>query len=268
MKVNFLKLHGLGNDFILIDETGNEVIPENLKGEFSARKCDRHTGIGADGTLFLGDSREGVEFRIFNSDGSEAEMCVNGLRCAALALSLRLGQDGDVVLNTRAGPVDARVIEMTGDIEGIVELSTRMDPEYLGEMEVKAGGRKLLYHIVDVGNPHAVTFLDEDLESFDVEGVGHAMQDHVAFQPRGTNTEFVRIEGPGRLTMRVHERGACETQACGSGAIAAATASQTLYPETRRWSVRMPGGSLEIEVGDRTKVTGPATLAFEGSTYF
>ncbi len=269
-KVEFLKLHGLGNDFVLIDETGSEVVEEDRKSSFCSQKCNRNRGIGADGVLFLRREDHGVQFRIFNADGSEAETCVNGLRCAALALHLRLweGQEKSFNILTAGGTVRAKIVDMVNDLEAIVELEMDDMPLYQGFRKVEAAGTALIYHLIDVGNPHAVTFIDGDLGSIDVEGIGHAMEYHDQFSPQGINTEFVRMDEPGKLNMRVHERGACETQACGSGAMAAARAANELNPDYDQWTVEMPGGKLDIILGDRTSVRGPAALAFEGRTYF
>lgn len=264
--LEFFKLHGLGNDFILIDERSDEAVPESQKEAFSRRFCDRHRSIGGDGVIFLGPHEEGVSFRIFNSDGSEADMCVNGLRCASLALRLRLDPEGgdETKIFTRGGPVTAKILDLEKDSEGLVELHTRFSARYQGRKWIEAGGRRLEYHLVDVGNPHAVTFLEEDVSAFDVEGVGHAVEYHREFQPERVNAEFVNRIESGRLKMRVHERGACETLACGSGAIAAAKAAETLEPSTRKWVVQMPGGSLEVIIGDQVTVRGEAALSFEG----
>ncbi len=269
-EIKFLKLHGLGNDFVLVDERKKRLIPESRKREFSIRFCERHVGIGADGVLFLGQHGGQVTLRIFNADGSEAEMCVNGVRCAALALRLRLDYGGgpEVEMRTKGGVVRAKVLSLTSDLEGVVQVQTYFTPRYLGRKMVDAGGRILEYHLVDVGNPHAVTFLEEDVGEFDVEGVGHSLELHDVFQPEGVNAEFVNVVARGRLRMRVHERGVCETLACGSGAIAAATAAGWLNPERKMWVVEMPGGSLEVETGQNTSLIGPATVAFEGRLWF
>lgn len=265
MQVPFLKLHGLGNDFVLLDETSEEVIPEGKKEGFAQRFCDRHTGIGADGVIFIGKKGSVVTFRIFNADGSEAEMCVNGIRCASLALRLRLATDlGDTVeMLTPGGTVTTRVLHL-GKSEGMIEVETLFAPRYEGRRTIAAGGREIEYHLVNVGNPHAVAFVDEDLPSLDVEGIGHEMEQHEAFAPDGVNTEFVNLVEPGRLRMRVHERGACETRACGSGAIASATVAGRIWPGQPSWAVEMPGGTLDIILGRRTLVRGPAALVYEG----
>jgi diaminopimelate epimerase len=264
--LDFLKLHGLGNDFILIDEREGERVPEASKPSFAARSCDRHMGVGADGVLFLGPHEGGVSFRILNSDGSEAEMCVNGIRCAALALRLRLDPEApdETCILTPGGLVKTRVLSLDSGIGGMVEVETYFDPKYQGTKKIPVGGTQFEWHLVNVGNPHAVTFLEQDLEDLDVEGIGHALEHHDEFQPEGVNAEFVNQTGPGALRMRVHERGACETMACGSGAIASATAARQLDPSQGEFEVTMLGGPLQIEFGDKTIVRGPAALVFEG----
>jgi len=266
--VDFIKLHGLGNDFVLIDETDGAVLPEEGRADLAIRLCDRHTGVGGDGVLFIGRRGETISFRIFNADGSEAEMCVNGIRCAALALRLRLAPElGDrVEIRTKGGSVRTEIIDIHG-YTGTVRVETQFDPRYLGSREINAGGVTLNYHLVDVGNPHAVAFIEEPVSQMDVETVGHSMEHHEEFRPDGVNTEFVNVIEPGRLRMRVHERGACETQACGSGAIASATAASQLHESQTSWVVEMLGGSLDVELGERTVVTGSAVLVFQGKAH-
>jgi diaminopimelate epimerase len=262
--MDFLKLHGLGNDFVLLDELEGEKIPEGDREGLAIRLCDRHTGIGGDGVLFIGRKDGQVSFRIFNADGSEAEMCVNGIRCAALALKLRLAPElGDEVeISTKGGNVKTEVKELSGNTS-TVQVQTYFDPKYLGHKEIEVEGVSLDYHLVNVGNPHAVAFVEEPVSEVAVEKIGHALEHHEEF-PEGVNTEFVNRIAPGRLRMRVHERGACETQACGSGAIASATAASQLESSQNSWVVEMLGGPLNIEFDDRTIIEGPATLVFEG----
>jgi len=268
IRVDFLKLHGLGNDFILIDERSGTRIPEAMKSDFAVRCCDRHRGVGADGVLFVGAHGEGVSLRIFNADGSEAEMCINGIRCVSLAMRLRLDpRRHETEIATPAGTVRTKVLELESKLEGTVEALTNIRPRYEGRKRIRAGGRALVYHLVNVGNPHAVTFLNQDISSIDVEGIGHALEHSTDFSPDGVNAEFVNRIASGCLRMRVHERGACETQACGSGAIAAAVAAQQMEPSQNGWLVKMPGGPLEVVLGKQTVIRGPAALSFEGRTY-
>ena len=265
--LDFLKLHGLGNDFVLIDEMKGDEVPESGKSALAVQLCDRHRGVGGDGVLFIGRSDDGISFRIFNADGSEAEMCVNGIRCAALALRLSLAPElGDEVeISTRGGTVKTKIVELAGNA-GTVQVETGFDPRYLGQREIEAGGVTLNYHLVSVGNPHAVAFMEDPVSEIDVEGVGHALEHHEEF-PEGVNTEFVNLIGSGRLRMRVHERGACETQACGSGAIASATAASRQEQSRRIWTVEMLGGPLTIELGERTVIRGPAVFVFQGKVH-
>ncbi len=267
--VDFLKVHGLGNDFILIDERAGEQVDEAEKSDFALRCCDRHTGVGADGVLFVGPRDKGVSLRIFNADGSEAEMCINGIRCVSLALHLRLdpGRPDKIDIATPAGIVRTKIIEPRNELEATVEAVTDIRPRYEGRRRITAGGRALVYHLVNVGNPHAVTFVNRNVSSIDVEGIGHALEHHDDFKPGGINAEFVNRISSGNLRMRVHERGACETLACGSGAIAAAVAARQMEPSQAEWRVQMPGGSLEVVLRRQTVIRGPAALSFEGRTY-
>jgi len=266
--VDFLKLHGLGNDFILIDERAEQRVPEAVKSQFAIRCCDRHRGVGADGVLFIGPHDDGVSFRIFNADGSESGMCINGIRCVSLAMRLRLDPEGpdEIDIATPVGIVRTKVLELN-ELEGTVEAATSIRPRYEGWKRITAGRRARAYHLVNVGNPHAVTFVNRDVSLIDVEGIGHALEHSDDFKPDGVNTEFVNRISSGHLRMRVHERGACETQACGSGAIAAAVAAREMEPSQSEWRVEMLGGALDVVLRKGTVVRGRAALSFEGRTH-
>ena len=267
--IPFLKLHGLGNDFVLIDETKGEIVSESEKAEFAVRACSRHFGIGADGVLFVAREQDGLNMRVLNPDGSEAEMCVNGIRCTALANHIRISpkQAAETKIRLLGGEVSTRIVMMVDPYTGVVEIRTSFSPRFLGKKVVCAEGLEYEYHLVDVGNPHAIAFIDQDVDQFDVERVGHAVGNHGVFKPEGTNVEFVNMGQDGLLKMRVHERGACETLACGSGAIATAFAAHRLQKEIDRFVVRMPGGDLEVRFEEDVVVTGRASLVFEGEAH-
>ncbi|MBU7004369.1 MAG: diaminopimelate epimerase, partial [Theionarchaea archaeon] len=180
--LEFIKLHGLGNDFVLINEIDGDRFPEADRAKLASRLCDRHAGIGGDGVLFIGRRDGEMTFRIFNADGSEAEMCVNGIRCAAIALKLKLAPEiGDEVeISTRGGKVKTEVRELSGNT-GTVQVQTYFDPKYLGHKVIEVEGVSLDYHLVNVGNPHAVAFVEESVSEVAVEKIGHALEHHEEF---------------------------------------------------------------------------------------
>ena len=272
MPLEFLKMHGLGNDFIVIDERKETKVRNADKADFARKYCERRFSIGADGVLFLGKSKVvDTKMRIFNSDGSEAETCVNGLRCVALALFKVGNYSGkkNFDIDTPVGLVHAVVEPISPNLAnvGIEVLGKR---KYLGKDELCAIDRSFEYHSVNVGNPHVVIFLEEPLEDFEVEKYGHAIEYHKKFQHDRTNTEFVNFSSSNKLKMRVHERGACETKACGSGSLAVVIAScEAGYSKKNEWiSVEQPGGVLHALYGDELKLKGPAEISFCGRLEF
>lgn len=301
MEIAFSKIHGLGNDFIAINELNKEIIKD--KGGFAKRFCDRHFGVGADGVLFLCKSNKAFllpqkaslqterfarprkallskvgkkvlrtkadfRMRIFNSDGSEAENCVNGLRCVALQRFL-LGKKKKkkYSIETLAGLVNATIISFAKN-SGLVEIGFLGKKEFKGRFYLDVDGQSFEYFSVDVGNPHAVFFLKDPVDSFPVEQIGHKIEYHKMFAPARTNAEFVNAISPTEVKMRVHERGACETQACGSGSIAIVIAGVNAgVLDKKKWvSVRQPGGTLEINFGEKNLfLRGSAEIVFSGT---
>jgi diaminopimelate epimerase len=240
-ELEFTKMQGLGNDFVVLEG------PQELKAGEIAWLCDRRFGIGADGVLVVtpGDP---VRMEYWNADGSPAEMCGNGLRCVARYASDRGWVDeSEFTVATPVGPRQVRV--HAGEVE--VELG---EPR-LGDQR-SVDGMEL--HLVDVGNPHAVVFV-EDLADVDVEAVGASLQQEF---PGGINVEFVAI-GEDTLTMRVWERGVGETLACGTGMVAAAAASR---PPEGAVAVRVPGGVGIVRLDEGTAwLSGPAEYVFTGT---
>jgi len=270
MQIHFSKIHGLGNDFIVINETEGDIVAEKDKPFFAKRSCQRKAAVGADGVLFLCKPKaRGADFRmrIFNSDGSEAETCVNGLRCVAFEKSLLGGKAGENFrIETVQGIVEAKIAEQKGN-KAEVELHLLGRREFQGKYYLTIGGKSFEYFKVGVGNPHAVVFLKENVQHFPVEEIGHAFEWHAAFKPERTNTEFVNVLSPRKARMRVHERGACETMACGSGSIAIVLAGIGAgVLEGGKWvAVEQPGGTLEIKAGKELFLRGPAQKVFEGT---
>ena len=239
--------------------------PEGLPpepGALARELCDRHFGVGADGLVFLIPAPTGPRMAIFNSDGSEAAMCGNGIRClAALAGREGLLVGERAVVATRSGPREVRLLG--GPDPWLVEVDMG-EPRLLeGPDFVDVGGRARPCVTVDMGNPHRVVFL-EDLEDLDLAVSGPALS---RGEPGGLNVEFTRVLAPDRLAVKVWERGAGPTLACGTGACAALVAASRTGRAAREARVDLPGGSLDVswEPGGRVRMTGPARELFRGT---
>lgn len=269
--MKFTKMHALGNDFILIDvrSAGTEEL-----SELSKRLCKRRFGVGADQMLLLEDS-EAADFRmrIFNADGSEVEMCGNGIRCLARYIWDRgLSKKNVLDIETLAGIIRP---EKSGDIVRVNMGEPRLEAKDIPvnaegkviDLPLRIGDRTFGITCVSMGNPHAVIFMDkiEGLEGFPVGLYGPAVETHQMF-PKRTNVEFVEVLNESELRMRVWERGAGETPACGTGASAAVVASCLKGLAGRKVTVHLDGGDLHIEwAGDNTVyMTGPADEVFLG----
>ncbi len=268
MRIPFTKMHGLGNDFILIDS--REMKLDDLP-RLSQRLCNRRFGIGADQMLLLYDSKKAdFMMRIFNTDGSEVEMCGNGIRCFAKFVWDRGLSDRDVLaVETPAGIIRP---EKSGD--GIrVDMGEpifegRLIPVNINgtikDFPLKIADKEFAMTCVSMGNPHAVTVVD-DVDNFDVKKYGPLIENYELF-PNRINVEFIQVIGPGKIKMRVWERGSGETMACGSGASAAAVAAHLNGLTERRVAVVLLGGELAIEWNEDNHVymTGPAEEVFTG----
>lgn len=279
MTIEFTKYHGLGNDFILIDNRSDSqpaVSPERAK-----ELCDRHFGIGADGVIFALPGQEDTDYtmRIFNSDGSEPEMCGNGIRCLAHFLSTLEAsstQPGQYRIHTLGGVMVPKLQpngQVTVDM-GVPRLLAAEIPTTLGatgqkviEQPLEVGGQSWSVTCVSMGNPHCVTFV-EDVADVPLEIIGPQFEHHPAF-PQRTNTEFVQVVRSDYLKMRVWERGAGATLACGTGACAVLVAGVLTGKCQHRATVELPGGCLEIEwstsAEQRIYMTGPAVRVFSGT---
>lgn len=262
------KHHGLGNDFLValaLDNPGLEP-----RAEVARALCDRRRGVGADGLIHGLEPGAGaggdVRMVLLNADGSRAEISGNGLRCLGQAVLRHAGrEEGAVVVDTDAGP--RRLDTVGGDVDG--ELWIRVDlgapapgPEWSAEggAAVAPGAGVRAAVTVDMGNPHVVLLVD-DADAVDLAVVGPALE--AAF-PAGANVHAVSASRPDRLELRVWERGAGLTQACGSGAAAAVVAANALGAVDGRVEVAMPGGSATVELVDgRVLLTGPTVLVAE-----
>jgi len=275
--LRFAKLHGTANDFIYVDaRAGFPGDPAAL----APRLCDRRRGIGADGLILLlapSNGEADCRMAIYNADGSRAEMCGNGIRGLAKfvrdrglsrAEPLRVETDAGVMTICTHASVSGRVARVTVDMGRPVWDGRRIPVAADGEVverPLEVDGRRWAVTCVSMGNPHCVVFVDDDVAALALADLGPRFARHPFF-PRGVNTEFVRPLGPERLEMRVWERGAGETMACGTGACAAAVAAARTGRSGRRVVVALPGGELEIDwrPDDRVLMTGEAVDVFEG----
>jgi diaminopimelate epimerase len=258
--MNFVKMHGLGNDFIIIDGRKEPLEGIDLS-RLAVRLCDRHYGIGADGLLIaLPSNTANVKMRVINSDGSEAEMCGNGIRCFAKYIYENMEKKNEIIsIETLAGIILPTIIEHKGKA-AIVEVDMGMP----GDIKTAKVG-KWSATLVNMGNPHCVIFTD-DLNKIDIGTVGPEIENDKMF-PKRTNVEFVKIESGKELTVKVWERGAGETLACGTGACAAVVAGFTAKKTERDCLVHLPGGNLDIEWQEDGHVIlrGETETVFEGS---
>lgn len=266
----FTKMHGAGNDFVLVDATRKPFRPA---AGVSRKLCDRHFGVGADQVLILERSRHAdLRMRILNPDGSEAEMCGNGIRCAVLYARTRgLVKKDEMSFETRAGIIRPRLI---GDGRARVDMGEPvLDAEKIPtrgrgrviEAPFKFDGGRAIVTCVSMGNPHCVLFVD-DLAEVPAGTWGPAIERHPFF-PRRTNVEFVQVLGPDRVRATVWERGAGLTLACGTGACAVVVAGVLTGRLRRSATVTLPGGVLDIEWApdNRVFMAGPAAFVFDGN---
>jgi len=263
--VHFFKMQGCGNDFVLIDNRGLGLDPAFMAG-WAENLCRRAFGIGADGLILLDEARGRADvdyvWHFFNADGSRAEMCGNGARCAA-KLAVALGLAGPRHrFASDAGPIEAEVFADTGLVR--VELTRPGALEQGVVLDTPAGS--LTASFVNTGVPHAVIFV-EDAAGVNVRELGAAVRYHPRFAPAGTNANFVQAVAPGRLILRTYERGVeDETYACGTGACAAALAAKARGLGADDYELVTSGGeTLYVSVPDgRVFLTGAAQLVFSG----
>ena len=284
----FWKMHGAGNDFVVLAADDADA----PWGTLAERVCDRHFGVGADGLIVaLPSERADRRMRIFNADGSEAEMCGNGIRCLVkfvLEQGLADAPDGRVRIETIPGVLKAVATRGASGANGtdgtdgadgrvarvrVAMGAPSLEPAALGahveqappliDLPLEAAGTTYAATLVSMGNPHAVLFTDAPPADFELERVGPALEHHPLFERR-TNVEVVRVVDRSRLEMRVWERGVGETLACGSGACAALVAARLHDAVDDRAEVRLPGGTLLLEWDGSGEVVleGPAVQVF------
>ncbi|KAG0464718.1 hypothetical protein HPP92_018882 [Vanilla planifolia] len=282
--LHFAKYHGLGNDFILVDNRNSK--EPRITPEQAMKLCNRNFGVGADGVIFLMSGKNGADYsmRIFNSDGSEPEMCGNGIRCFARFISELENLHGiqRFKIHTGAGLIipeiqtDGKVkVDMGQPILLASKIPTKLPATCKGvvvKAELLVDGIGWNVTCVSMGNPHCVTFSSKQHQALQVdeiklEEVGPKFEHHEMF-PSRTNTEFVQVLSRTHLKMRVWERGAGATLACGTGACAVVVAAVLEGLAERTCTVDLPGGPLEIEwreQDDHVYMTGPAEAVFYGS---
>ena len=274
MALTFTKMHGLGNDFIVLDAARPEALPDPSRLRALA---DRHTGIGFDQALVLEPPRrEGtaVYYRIFNADGSEVEQCGNGARCVAAHIARRRGlPPGELVMDSPAGLVRARTRD-GGEVSvamGVPDFAPG-SIAFVAEREADAYALEVDGHTLDIGavsigNPHAVLRVDS-VAGAPVDSLGPRVENHPRFQRR-TNVGFLELVSPTHVRLRVFERGVGETQACGTGACGAVAVGRRRGWLEAAVAVDLPGGRLGIEwqgAGEQIWLTGPTATVFEGHT--
>ena len=273
--IKFTKMQGLGNDYVYMDAIHQKIENESSLAQFVS---NRHFGIGSDGLILICKSDiADFTMRMFNSDGSEAEMCGNGIRCVGKFVYDKGLTDKTTVaietlagiktleLNTKDGKVETVKVDMGEPILNPKEIPVISDEEPVKNLMLEAEGRKFKFTCVSMGNPHAITEV-EDTEKFDVEKYGKVLEVDKAF-PNKTNVEFIQIVDKNHVKMRVWERGAGETLACGTGACATAVACYLNGKTDRNVEVELLGGKLYIEWNEENNhiyMTGPAVTVFEG----
>lgn len=265
MTLEFTKMSGAGNDFVLIDNRARkvQVTPPQV-----ARLCDRHRGVGADGLMLLVPCASGKAdwaWDFYNSDGSHAEMCGNGARCFARFIQKLTGVNRQTTFETVAGIITAI---FQGDR---VQVSLTRPKDLRLNQQIAASAGPLTVHSLNTGVPHAVIFVT-DADQAMVQQIGAEIRYHPHFAPRGTNVNFVQVLAPNSIRVRTYERGVeGETLACGTGVTASALVAARVHHFTPPIQVRVQGGDrLEVSFApsgdefDAVKLTGPADFVFEG----
>jgi diaminopimelate epimerase len=274
--MRFTKMHGLGNDYVYVS-LFDQPAPRDIAATARA-VSDRHFGIGSDGLILIGPSeRADARMRMFNADGSEGEMCGNGVRCVAKYVHDHgIAAKPRVTIETGRGVLTLDLTVEGGKVAGVrVDMGTPileadLIPTTLAghpviEAPLEVDGQTLKVTAVSMGNPHAVVYVD-DVANFPVARIGPMLENHPAF-PRRVNVHFVTVDGPGEATMRTWERGSGITLACGTGACAVCVAGVLTGRTGRTLLAHLPGGDLTLEwPADDASVfmTGPATEVYSG----
>lgn len=272
-KIQFTKMHGLGNDYIYINVLENrdlkEIFTRYKIGALVRYLSNRNFGIGGDGVIFIENSLiADFKMRIFNSDGTEAEMCGNGIRCfAKYVYEKNMIKNKLIKIETLAGIKEAEIIE--NDKKEIEKIKINMGKAKIqNNINIKIQDRNFEINRISMGNPHAVIFVP-DVESIKIEKYGPLIENYRYF-PLKTNVEFVQILERNLIKLRVWERGSKETFACGTGSCAAVIAGIKNKLLKNEVKVLLKGGELKIKIDEKTKniyMKGIATKVFEGEIY-
>ena len=276
MMLKFTKMHGLGNDYVYMDAINQNIEDRTELAKFVS---DRHFGIGSDGLILICPSKlADFKMQMFNQDGSEAQMCGNGIRCVGkYVYDKGLTNKTTISIETLAGIKILKMQEENGKIklitvdmgEPILEpnrIPVKSNENPVKNLILNAENRDFRFNCVSMGNPHAITFIDEDVSNFDVCKYGKKLEVNSVF-PQKANIEFANIIDEENIKMRVWERGAGETLACGTGACAVTVASVLNGYTKREVTVKLLGGDLKInwsKEDNHIYMTGPATTVFEG----
>ena len=273
--MQFTKMHGLGNDYVYVNGFQQQV---NDPAAVAQAVSDRHFGIGSDGLiLILPSDTADCRMRMFNADGSEAQMCGNGIRCVAKYVYDRgIARREHMSVETLAGVLELDLFVTEGEVGKVrvrmgeprlqrAQIPMRGEPGQVISEPLRVDGTTFEVTAVSMGNPHCVVFV-EDVKAFDVAGWGPLFERHDVF-PEGVNTEFIQVHDQETFSMRVWERGSGETLACGTGAAAAAVACHLTGRTGRRVTGHLLGGPLELEwqaSDNQVLMTGPAVEVFSG----
>jgi diaminopimelate epimerase len=274
--MRFTKMHGLGNDYVYVSTFDQP--PPSDPAKLAVAVSDRHFGIGGDGLILIMPSKHAdARMRMFNADGSEGEMCGNGIRCVAKYLHDHgLARDEQVTIETGRGVLTLGLQIVHDHVRGVrvdmgppildpAEISTLLEGRPPIDAPLRLEDRELAVTAVSMGNPHAVIY-EDDAASFPLETLGPAIEHHWAF-PRRVNVHVVEVLGPGEVRMRTWERGSGITLACGTGACAVCVAGVLTGRSGRKILAHLPGGDLELEWPDDSApvfMTGSATEVFTG----
>ena len=267
-KMQFIKMHGLGNDYVYVDcfdPVTADILAHTELSSLAQQLSDRHSGIGSDGLVLILPSDEAdARMRIFNADGSEAQMCGNAIRCVGKYLyESGICRRMQIRIHTLAGLRTLRLHTTEGKVDSV---EVNMGKAEVMFDELMINYRPVAFVSVNMGNPHIVLFPQTHVATMSLTPLGPTLERHPHF-PEGTNVEFVSVRNSKEIDMRVWERGSGETMACGTGACAAAVAAAVLSKTDNAVTVHLRGGDLHIHYDPETRevtMTGPATEAFRG----
>ena len=276
--IKFTKMHGLGNDYVYIDCTAKSGQKIQNESDLAKFVSDRHFGIGSDGLILICDSNVAdFQMRMFNYDGTQAEMCGNGIRCVGKFVYDKGLTDKNIItvetlagiktlkMDTKDGKVESVRVDMGEPILDPKKIPVISDEDVVKSLTLNIENRNFKFTCVSMGNPHAITIVD-NVKDFDIEKYGKLIE-HDEHFPKRINVEFIELTDKNNIKMRVWERGAGETLACGTGACASVVACNLNGYTDKNVTVELLGGNLNIEWSNEDNhvyMTGPATTVFEG----